>query len=224
MPEADDAGHEDSRACQDCGRDPPIMTRLETQHPDADTELHYSNAYRAARRHDPVGAVHRRAREPGHAGAVQALSRRARAREGDDRRARAADPVDRVLPREVEVAPRHGARASSSSTAARCRRRWTRSIELPGVGRKTANVVLGHALGVPGLPVDRHVLRVVEPHRHRRVGRSGSRRAAAVRGAAARRMDAHVRHADPARPPHLQAEAALRSSAPCATTATTTSA
>ncbi len=31
---------------------------------------------------------------------------------------------------------------------------------LSGVGRKTANVVLGHALGVPGLPVDRHVLRV----------------------------------------------------------------
>lgn len=31
---------------------------------------------------------------------------------------------------------------------------------LPGVGRKTANVVLGHALGVPGMPVDRHVLRV----------------------------------------------------------------
>ena len=35
-----------------------------------------------------------------------------------------------------------------------------RLTELPGVGRKTANVVLGHALGVPGLPVDRHVLRV----------------------------------------------------------------
>ncbi len=33
-------------------------------------------------------------------------------------------------------------------------------VRLPGVGRKTANVVLGHALGVPGLPVDRHVLRV----------------------------------------------------------------
>src|SRR5438093_5343693 len=33
-------------------------------------------------------------------------------------------------------------------------------VELPGVGRKTANVVLGHALGVPGLPVDRHVLRL----------------------------------------------------------------
>src|SRR5207245_4616738 len=34
-------------------------------------------------------------------------------------------------------------------------------VELPGVGRKTANVVLGHALGVPGLPVDRHVLREI---------------------------------------------------------------
>jgi endonuclease-3 len=33
-------------------------------------------------------------------------------------------------------------------------------VKLTGVGRKTANVVLGHALGVPGLPVDRHVLRV----------------------------------------------------------------
>jgi endonuclease III len=31
---------------------------------------------------------------------------------------------------------------------------------LPGVGRKTANVVLGHAMGIPGFPVDRHVLRV----------------------------------------------------------------
>jgi endonuclease-3 len=33
-------------------------------------------------------------------------------------------------------------------------------VKLPGVGRKTASVVLGHALGVPALPVDRHVLRV----------------------------------------------------------------
>ena len=33
-------------------------------------------------------------------------------------------------------------------------------VQLPGVGRKTANVVLGHAFGLPGLPVDRHVIRV----------------------------------------------------------------
>ncbi len=33
-------------------------------------------------------------------------------------------------------------------------------VRLPGVGRKTANVVLGNAFGVPGLPVDTHVGRV----------------------------------------------------------------
>ena len=45
----------------------------------------------------------------------------------------------------------HGARVPADMEAL---------IKLPGVGRKTANVVLGHALGVPGLPVERHVLRV----------------------------------------------------------------
>ena len=33
-------------------------------------------------------------------------------------------------------------------------------VKLPGVGRKTANVVRGHAFRLPGFPVDRHVLRV----------------------------------------------------------------
>lgn len=33
-------------------------------------------------------------------------------------------------------------------------------IELPGVGRKTANVVLGNIFGVPGLVVDTHVKRL----------------------------------------------------------------
>jgi len=32
--------------------------------------------------------------------------------------------------------------------------------KLPGVGRKTASVVLIHAFGIPAFPVDRHVLRV----------------------------------------------------------------
>lgn len=31
---------------------------------------------------------------------------------------------------------------------------------LPGVGRKTANVVLGNAFNIPGFPVDTHVIRV----------------------------------------------------------------
>ncbi len=50
-------------------------------------------------------------------------------------------------------------------------------VELPGVGRKTANVVLGHALGVPGFPVDRHVLRVSN-----RIGIAGSDDPVAVEG------------------------------------------
>ncbi|MCB9799422.1 MAG: endonuclease III [Candidatus Omnitrophica bacterium] len=33
-------------------------------------------------------------------------------------------------------------------------------VQLPGVGRKTANVVLGNVFGVPGMPVDTHMIRI----------------------------------------------------------------
>ncbi len=33
-------------------------------------------------------------------------------------------------------------------------------VPLPGVGRKTANVILGNAFGIPGIPVDTHVGRL----------------------------------------------------------------
>ena len=86
---------------------------------------------------------------------------------------------------------------------------------LPGVGRKTANVVLGHALGVPGLPVDRHVLRVAN-----RIGLAEGDDPVEVESqlcarAAAGALDAGVGRADPARPPRLQAEAAVRPSVRC---------
>ncbi|MBY0472034.1 endonuclease III [bacterium] len=42
-------------------------------------------------------------------------------------------------------------------------------VELRGVGRKTANVILGNAYGIPGFPVDTHVGRLV-----RRMGFSKS--------------------------------------------------
>ena len=42
-------------------------------------------------------------------------------------------------------------------------------VKLPGVGRKTANVVLGHAFGVPGITVDTHVGRL-----SRRMGLTGA--------------------------------------------------
>ncbi|MDA0633617.1 endonuclease III [Nonomuraea sp. MCN248] len=40
-------------------------------------------------------------------------------------------------------------------------RRMDDLVTLPGVGRKTANVVLGNAFGVPGLTVDTHFQRLV---------------------------------------------------------------
>ncbi len=45
---------------------------------------------------------------------------------------------------------------------------------LPGVGRKTANVVLGNAFGVPGFPVDTHVIRVTGRLRWRSDWRSAN--------------------------------------------------
>lgn len=39
-------------------------------------------------------------------------------------------------------------------------RRMEDLVRLPGVGRKTANVVLGNAFGIPGIAVDTHVNRV----------------------------------------------------------------
>ncbi|MFA7255807.1 MAG: endonuclease III [Candidatus Omnitrophota bacterium] len=33
-------------------------------------------------------------------------------------------------------------------------------VTIPGVGRKTANVVLGDAFGIPGIPVDTHMIRI----------------------------------------------------------------
>ena len=38
--------------------------------------------------------------------------------------------------------------------------RLTDLVTLPGVGRKTANVVLGNAFGVPGITTDTHVMRL----------------------------------------------------------------
>ena len=61
----------------------------------------------------------------------------------------------------------------------------------------------------------------VEPHRHRRRRRPGEGRDAALRSAARRDVDARLRRADPARPPHLPADKPLCDSARCPTTATT---
>ena len=35
-------------------------------------------------------------------------------------------------------------------------------VALPGIGRKTANVILGNAFGVPGITVDTHFNRLIQ--------------------------------------------------------------
>ena len=82
-------------------------------------------------------------------------------------------------------------------------------VKLPGVGRKTANVVLGHALGVPGLPVDRHVLRVAN-----RIGLVKNDDPVKVEAQLCEmlppeRWTRALGRVDSARPAHLQAEAAV---------------
>jgi endonuclease-3 len=136
-----------------------ILDRLETQHPDADTELRFRNAY-------------------------ELLVATMLSAQSTDQRVNMVTPalftrypnaraLARATTRELEpqIHSTGFFRAKSRSLIAMARAlvashdgevpaSMDELLELPGVGRKTANVVLGHALGVPGLPVDRHVLRV----------------------------------------------------------------
>jgi len=136
-----------------------IVRKLEAQHPNADTELHHKNAY-------------------------QLLVATVLSAQSTDQRVNQVTPalfqqfpdakaLAGVEPEAVEPLIRSTGffRSKSRSLVGLARALVERHrgevpasmealTELPGVGRKTANVVLGHALGVPGLPVDRHVLRV----------------------------------------------------------------
>jgi endonuclease III len=136
-----------------------IMEKLGGQHPGADTELHFSNAYQllvatilsAQCTDERVNQV------------TPALFRRY-----PDARSLARASTDELEPQiqstgffRAKSRSLHGmATALVEEHAGEVPRTMEALVELPGVGRKTANVVLGHALGVPGLPVDRHVLRV----------------------------------------------------------------
>jgi endonuclease III len=136
-----------------------ILARLARQHPNADTELHFSNAYEllvatilsAQCTDERVNLV------------TPALFKRypnaaalARATVGELEPQIQSTGFFRAKSRSLlgmaaKVVEQHRGEVPGTMDAL---------VDLPGVGRKTANVVLGHALGVPGLPVDRHVLRV----------------------------------------------------------------
>jgi endonuclease-3 len=136
-----------------------IIDRLEDQHPNADTELAYRTAFELliatilsaqstdARVNQVTPALFARFPDAPHlADAKPAEVERLIVSTGFFRqKAKSIIATARAL---VE---RHDGEVPAEMDAL---------TALSGVGRKTANVVRGHALGIPGLPVDRHVLRV----------------------------------------------------------------
>ena len=136
-----------------------ILDALETQHPDADTELHYKTAFELL----VATILSAQSTDAGVNLVTPALFKRYR-----DARALANATADELEP-QIHSTGFFRAKSKSLIGMAQALVRdhgghvpgtMEALVELPGVGRKTANVVLGHALGVPGLPVDRHVLRV----------------------------------------------------------------
>jgi endonuclease-3 len=136
-----------------------ILDKLEAQHPDADTELHYANAFQL------LAATMLSAQSTDQR--VNMVTPALFARYVDAKALAAATPAEL----EPQIHSTGFFRAKSKALVGMAQALVERHhgevptdmdalVELPGVGRKTANVVLGHALGVPGLPVDRHVLRV----------------------------------------------------------------
>jgi endonuclease III len=136
-----------------------ILDTLETQHPGADTELHYRNAF------ELLAATILSAQSTDQR--VNLVTPALFERYPDARALAKATPADL----EPVIHSTGFFRAKSKALVGMARALvddhrgevpadMAALTKLPGVGRKTANVVLGHALGVPGLPVDRHVLRV----------------------------------------------------------------
>ena len=135
------------------------MAQLERQHPNADTELHFRTPYELLvatilsaqctdeRVNQVTPALFRR--YPDAAALAQATAAELEPQIQSTGFFRAKSRS--LLGMATAVAGQHHGEIPATMEAL---------VGLPGVGRKTANVVLGHALGVPGLPVDRHVLRV----------------------------------------------------------------
>ncbi len=136
-----------------------IFAALSTQHPNADTELHFTNAYELLvatilsaqctdeRVNQVTPALFKR--YPNAAILAKATTEELEPQIQSTGFFRAKSRS--LLVMATEVVEAHKGEIPKT---------MDELVKLPGVGRKTANVVLGHALGVPGLPVDRHVLRV----------------------------------------------------------------
>ena len=136
-----------------------IFDALDAQHPGADTELHFTNAYElltatilSAQSTDQgvnlvTPALFARYPTPGALACATSNELEPQIHSTGFFRAKSRALIGMAQ----ALVERHNGAVPADMDAL---------TALPGVGRKTANVVLGHALGVPGFPVDRHVLRV----------------------------------------------------------------
>jgi endonuclease-3 len=136
-----------------------ILAKLEGQHPNADTELNFTTPYELLvatilsaqctdeRVNQVTPALFKRYPDARALARASTAELEPQIQSTGFFRAKSRALVGMA----TAIAEHHGGEVPSSMDAL---------VKLPGVGRKTANVVLGHALGVPGLPVDRHVLRV----------------------------------------------------------------
>ena len=93
--------------------------------------------------------------------------------------------------------------AGRAVTTARCPPRLDDLVTLPGVGRKTANVVLGNAFGIPGITVDTHFGRLARRFGWTERDRPGQGRARGRRAVPQARLDDAQPPPDLARPPGL---------------------
>src|SRR5262245_13918312 len=130
-----------------------VLDRLESQHPDADTELAHSSAF------ELLVATILSAQSTDQR--VNMVTPALFKRYPNARKLARATPTE--LEPQIHSTGFFRAKAKSLIGMARglvdahggeVPADMDALVELPGVGRKTANVVLGHALDVPGLPVD----------------------------------------------------------------------
>jgi endonuclease III len=136
-----------------------VLRKLYGQHPGADTELHYKDPYQLL----VATILSAQSTDAGVNRVTPALfTRYPNAEALADARAEELEPLihSTGFYRSKAKSLMGMARALVEHHAGRVPDTMEALVGLPGVGRKTANVVLGHALGIPGLPVDRHVLRV----------------------------------------------------------------
>jgi endonuclease-3 len=125
-----------------------IIQTLATQHPNADTELHYRTPFELL----AATILSAQSTDARVNMVTPALFKRY-----PDAKAMARATSAEL---ETQIVSTGFFRQKSKALIGMAQKLVADHAQLPGVGRKTANVVLGHALGVPGLPVDRHVLRV----------------------------------------------------------------